>query len=452
MTDKERYATIETWADYFTTSEDVPVGASILRKKMKAAEKIGETARSNVGRVFLNAYYSETDVREVLRDVLDPELRIEDKEGHIRVDGVKYVNLHSFRLRFGATSSLLLTLVEEFELDSVRGRSKTKITQYYPEQALLNIWRAYMKLPAVNVQGCIEQADDVFYTVRGLSKLLDSTDHTVRSAIRAGNIEPITGRDQHNVKRLFYPLDKIRSLLELNRDLPKADSDGFIEIEGERYATLATWCRVSDCKIDARTLASRMSKLGIEGESGIDQSGVPRDRIYFKKEQFNQACSDITSGTFSVNQDGYVEFGWGRYYAICQISQLLNVSEATLRRCARLNSPPFLKARNAFGQLVKVYELETIKKLMAALTMDLPQAGSDGFFLKNGKRYANLITWKQVLGISADHRTLAKRAAKLKMSGIDGYSSNHVLRKNTYYAESDIRRFFADLTNKRKKK
>ncbi len=70
MSEKERYATINTWEKVFK-DEGTPVGRTIITKRLKAAKIVGETARISVNRLVRNGFYSESDVRGVCSDLLD---------------------------------------------------------------------------------------------------------------------------------------------------------------------------------------------------------------------------------------------------------------------------------------------------------------------------------------------------------------------------------------------
>lgn len=65
-----RYSTPDNWAKFLKDTEGVDISVDIIRHRLKAAKKIGITGRNKVSRVLKGSFYSETDIREVLEDLL----------------------------------------------------------------------------------------------------------------------------------------------------------------------------------------------------------------------------------------------------------------------------------------------------------------------------------------------------------------------------------------------
>jgi serine/threonine protein phosphatase PrpC len=65
-----RYSTPDNWAQFLKDTEGVDVSGTTIRNRLKEAQKISITGRNKVGRVLKGSFYSESDVREILADLL----------------------------------------------------------------------------------------------------------------------------------------------------------------------------------------------------------------------------------------------------------------------------------------------------------------------------------------------------------------------------------------------
>jgi len=440
MSEKKRYATVETWADYFTTSEGVQVHPGLLRKRVREAGHSGETGRSNTGRLFKNAYFSESAVRSALNDLLDPSLYLEDENGNIVVDGVTHVNINNFCLRHEAAPSLMRTAVDELKPTSIRGRSKTKITDYYPEQALLDIWRDYTKLPEVNNQGNIEIEGDSYSTVYALSQELKCSENAVRTAITRGKLEAVVGRDQQNVKRLYFPITQIRGHIDSNRALPRTDSDGFAEIDGKRVASLATWVKKFAVEIDQRTIRKRLDAMGIQGGNAIDQTNVPREGIYFSEEDFLQSIEQYEE-TMRVDESGERLVNDRKFMSTTAFCSQTGLSRITVVKHLDPEQDEAVKVRNSQGHWVSLYTEDLLRDRFAKHIerQAYPKVDNSGFIYFDGVRYASISQWRKLLGIQLDARMVKRRLDVADIQGKSGRLSHGRLLQNGFYSETDIR-------------
>jgi hypothetical protein len=68
-----------------------------------------------------------------------------------------------------------------------------------------------------------------------------------------------------------------------------------------------------------------------------------------------------------------------------------------------------MKGKDVSGRVWPFYPLSEVKKACASLTKKMPQAGKDGTFVKDGKRWATLNGLTSILGIG--WRTVKQRVA-----------------------------------------
>lgn len=437
MTEKERYATIGTWVRVFR-EEGVEVRDAFVRNRLKIAGVIGETGRERSGRLCLDGFFREMDVRRVMAHLLDPSLINEEEDGYAYRDGIRYMNIHKFIVKHEASIWALQALIETAQLQAVKGRSKAHLADYYPEEVLLNLWQNYVKLPSANDQDVIESSDESFCTVYGLSKTLSVSEYAVTTVIERHTLMPIEGRDQQNVKRLYYPLNRIRKLLE---SLPKefeCDADGFVEIEGLRCASLKTWCRVTECAIDPRTIQKKLDQLGVPGRTAIDQTKVPRAGCYYSEADFKQVVT-AHSTAVQTDKNGYAEVAGKQYMTALAYCNLHGLSEITSRKRLKNRKIAFLQGRNELGHAVSLYTDEQLSGCLGDLLSECPRADADGFVVVNGERYSTLQKLVPYLEIKIDFRTARNILKQKGVEGIDGHIASGRLLKKSFFRESDVR-------------
>jgi hypothetical protein len=88
-----------------------------------------------------------------------------------------------------------------------------------------------------------------------------------------------------------------------------------------------------------------------------------------------------------------------------------------------------------------VYSESDVRRVCGELiSPDIPYAGEDGFFEKEGESYGTIVAWSKVLPISAPTIDLRARAAKIK--SIKGKTPTGFI--SDYYSETGIRKACAD--------
>ena len=65
-----RYGTVTAWAKYFDKNEGIRISHATIRDRLSRAGKTAKTFRNRFGRILVDAFYSESDVREACADLL----------------------------------------------------------------------------------------------------------------------------------------------------------------------------------------------------------------------------------------------------------------------------------------------------------------------------------------------------------------------------------------------
>lgn len=140
-----------------------------------------------------------------------------------------------------------------------------------------------------------------------------------------------------------------------------------------------------------------------------------------RRDQLPQADTD---GFFWHREEWYGTVNtWHNYHGVAAI---------TLHK--KLREAEFIEGKAANGQLQKYYSESTLWKYCENTLKDIPQAGSDGFFVHKGKKYGTIRAWSRILNIS--DATIRKAIKGLK--GIEG--KDHYNQMRSFFSENIIRK------------
>ena len=462
MNEKERYATIETWANYFREETGSRVAASTIRSKIQGLGLIGKTGKSDRGRIYLNAFFSESDVREAC-GILAQGLPKADKNGFAYIDGQRYSSIEGWSEYF-ATKQIKISSAQLRKrlinanaggISVLSHKGRINNNSFFSEADVNQVLSDRLsggKIYECNEEGMVEVAGRIYQTATSLAKMFGLHDNTVRLRLAQANIKPIRGYDIHGVIRDFFSVaDSQNAFGDSSEDRPRSDKDGCIFVDGVAHYTIRRWCVDNDANVDPRTLRKKLIERNMRGVSGRDTSNVLRENAFFAEEDLMFVYSHYKVGLYELNEDEYIEVEGDAYYTIAGLGKQLKSSAGTIGRAISESDIPKVNCRNSFGHIVLTYRLADVKLLLSHLLEPLPHAGEDGFIELEGKRYARPQTWKRTLGISADPRTIKRRLEENGATGIDGYFRGRLLRK-AFFPEDEVRELFADLIAKKSKK
>lgn len=129
---------------------------------------------------------------------------------------------------------------------------------------------------------------------------------------------------------------------------------------------------------------------------------------------------------------------WADYF----LEEGTHVVPGTIRnRIENTEDVPFKLAKDTHSHICRVYAEDTVRDLLADLLNDHPQAGHDGFFMKDGVKFGTCRAWANFfhlkdITVSARLKKIGALFIKGRMQGGQVYD---------FYAESDVRKACADI-------
>lgn len=252
------FGTIPAWA------ERLGISPSSVTHRLRKRE--GIRIRYAQYGTTTHAFYAEPDVREMCADLLE-EMPRADKDGFFVHGGERYGHPMAWEKIFPTTGATIRTLLRGIKPTRAKHADGRVEETFYSESAVrVALGHRTRELPKANEQGFFEvTAEDRlerYGYVRAWANELGVHINTVKE--RVTGLPTREGRDSINHTRQFYAESDIRRVCaDLLADLPEADEQGFIRLDGERFAVPNTWA--SELGVSLKILLQRL-----QGQTGID--------------------------------------------------------------------------------------------------------------------------------------------------------------------------------------
>jgi len=216
MPEQERYATIGTWAKVFR-GEGVEIGETTIRKRIKKFGLIGKTGLSNSRKLLLEAFYAESDVRQLCTSLFQKYLEV-DESGFINHDAEIYGTVKMVAERIGKSRPTIMSAIKKSKRKIRIIKGKNRIGRIYSFYALEDVRKLFSgsqeKLSHVNDEGVITIGDGIYATVNYWAKKFGLSATTIDVKLRSTQqqVVPIIGVVQNGNIHNFYEESYIRSL------------------------------------------------------------------------------------------------------------------------------------------------------------------------------------------------------------------------------------------------
>ena len=286
-----RRATVNTWAEHFEKREGVRISDITIRRRLKEAGKIGETARNKIGRLIRGAYFSEQDVREACANLLSPLPQANEKS-FFMLDGVRHGTIEFWSMELGLDRPAFHLRLRERPIMPLQGRSKAgNLCKFYSEPQVRDLMSDRIgEFPQANMNNFFVLEGCRHGTIYFWSKELGISEPICSRSLKKSQIPSIRGRCSGGQIRKFYAEPEIRELLSSHlkkNELPQADGSGFFIVENIRYGNAFSWSR--EIGISNITIAKYLKdEVGLKGR---DDMGQVRD--FYPEPAVRSACKDL---------------------------------------------------------------------------------------------------------------------------------------------------------------
>lgn len=444
-----RYATCQTWADFFEEAEGVRIGEQAIAYRLRAANKIGIKGRNQIGKILKSPFFSEVDVREACETIL--AMPQADESGFFEHEGEKYANIYTWATIFPISPSELFRRVKKSTIKGISGKARNeKEMIFYAQSDIRKLCASTTeKLPQANEEGFFEIENEKYGTVTAWARIVPLSDRTIKRRLEEASKSGIKGKDFRSQILVYYSESDVMETCtdRVKEDFPKADKEGFFMEDDEKYGTIKAWARV--LSISTPTIASRLEKIQAQSIKGLDHLNHKWD--FYSETDILSVCSDQAEGIsradktgsiLTADKTGFILIDDHRYATAKMWSETLYLPVSTITGRMREAEKDKFYGIDSAGNKRYFYSESDVKSVCAELLkVELVHEDEFGFFVKEGEKYGATPAWSKVLHIPAG--TIRKKLARAGKQGIEAKRKNSKIFR--FYSESDVRAACADL-------
>ncbi len=358
-------ATCKTWAEYFEKHEGVRVDIGTIRRRLMEAGRIGESARSKVGRLLVGSYYSEEDVRQACSDLLHPLPQAGESDFFVR-DDIRHGTVKAWSHQLDISENAVRSRLLISKAPSVMGRSRQgNFREYYPEPAVRSACADLLAtMPVAGESGFFLQGGVRHGTSKAWSRELRISDFTIHTHLRLASVPSVEGRSDSGAVCDFYPEPAVRdACADLLDSLNLADKDGFLTVNGVLHGCVIALARLLG--IGQTTILSRIVKSDIVPVRGKLKSGHVQD--FYPEPAVRSACADLLAPMPVAGESGFFKIDGLRYSTIGRWSRELGVSQNAVSSRIISNFIPSVQGKDSGGRIQRFYPEPAVREACADL-------------------------------------------------------------------------------------
>jgi len=446
---KERHATAGRWVRYFREEEGVRISAYHIRRRLTKAGVIGETVRSPNGNACLGGYFSEADVREYCADLLENPLQV-DENGFVIIDRERYASpdrwgeyfLSEEGIRI-SSGNILKSLTEAGLIgQTVRGRNGRVCPDGYFSEADARQYCADL------LEDILQADEHSFATVEKeryatpctwsehFRKEIDTdiSSSTIKRRLEAAGMTAQDAKTRRGRVGAFFSESQVREVCgELLQELPVANEEGFINLDGKIFGTIAGIARRLD--VSHATVHNKLKSSGLLPIKGKNSLG--RINPLYSEEHVRALCQDFLDVP-RADEEGLIFRDGKTYGTIRGLSKFLGISCPTIYKAIDEHSIRSIPGRTFGGIKHDFYSEEDLREFCRELLDTVPLADANGLIIKDSQTYGTFRSLSRVLEFS--EITVKKLVLEHSPHSIRGRVA--ACSVYDFYSEEDIRKLY----------
>jgi hypothetical protein len=452
--DGVRYGSSGGWAIQFRKKGIMIDHEAILRCLRKAGKK-GIAGKDKFGRINKDSYFSEPDVFFACEFYLK-DLPQADEAGFVKVGDKLYALTDVWRRRLHEMGIKIrpqnfYKIIKAANKHPITGRDASGLIRrngFYSEADFNSAFEDYFKsIPQAYKGNFIEIGGVRHFTIRAWSRLMKVSEPTVVRRVEQYSISAIEGKDRGGRKFDYYSENDLKRVFEdFSVECPDADENGFLEFNGETYASVNGWSDYFKKKgivVWASTIRGWLKKDDKKALLARDVAGRVRKETYFSESDILEVCADFLNPNLPrCGEDGFADVRGVSHGTIPSLACFLGISQGTLY--SRISSSRLVPVRgkDGLGRLADLWSEPAVHELCAdVLGPDLPRCDKEGFVEIGGVRHSTVKSLVQIMGISRS--TICSRLESSRLAPIQGRGRQG--RVVELYPEPVVRGLLADL-------
>ncbi len=325
------------------------------------------------------------------------------------------------------------------------GRARPKTSPYLPSDAVPRLvvvdalGEEYTPLPFADADHVLRHEGAEWMTIGGFAALHQLSHRSVDQRVQnAPNLRRQKAHAQGGKIREFYLLEDLRRLChQLLGGVPITDQDGKVVIDGLVWLTATGVEKMF--RLQSKQVVERIRISTLTTREVLDHQR--RSTVGYLETELRQSFHDLLESRAWVSQTGIFTINEERWGTILAISEMLGYSHSFVLQKISSHAVPVREFRAAGGRVRKFYKVDPILALFPNRDQDLPRAGENGSFEKDGEVWVCLTVAVEMLNLTES--AIIKRCLRQPVRVLQGRSSRN--RLVDYYALSDLRRVCADL-------
>jgi hypothetical protein len=439
-----RYATCNTWAEYFEKREGVPIHGMTIHKKLVKAQKIGKDGRDKLGRLFRNAYFSESDVREACADLLQPMPQA-DESGYFELEDIRYGTVVTWAHELGISNKVITARLLSASVQPTKGRmAGGQVLDFFSEPAVRAVCQNLLgPIPQSDKNGFFVLNGIRYGTVFGWSKELGISRRPIAHRLCFTPVQPVEGKDPSGQIQRFYPETSVLTACEdLIRAIPQADKNGLYVANGIRHRAIKAWSK--EFGISRKTIALRLRTASVLPVQVRFSDGNIRD--YYPEPAVREACVDFLNEMPMANKDGFFDFDGVRHGTVHAWSRKLGLTDRVIFSLLQSASVAPVKGKDPHSRPMNFWPEPRVLELCAdLLDPNIPVCDKDGFADINGIRHGTVKALARLLGVS-----VPAIFPRLVISGLAPTRGKRKGHPANLYPEPAVRELCKDMIEKQK--
>jgi len=358
-----RYASCETWAEWFEGHEGVRILGETIRDRLKGAKKIGEDGRGRLGQLFKGAYYSEQDVRDACADLLR-QVPLFGRDGFVEIGGIRYGTVKFLAGFFGVSAHSIFNRLGSSDIIPVCCRSRGG--RLYDLYSVSQVQKLLLNLLDPTL---IRVGDDGFADIAGVrhgskeafANLLGISTRSISSRLSTSGLMPVRGKDSENKPVDLWSESAVYDLCVdlLDSTLIRVGEDGFVFISGVRHGKIVSFSRIF--RVSIPTILKRLRSSGIVPVRCRGRVGRLCD--LYPETAVRELCADLLAPLPVAEESGFVMVNGVRCGTIPALARLLGLGRNTVRRRLVISTVVSVPGRDGGGKLCDLYPEPAVREL-----------------------------------------------------------------------------------------
>ena len=274
-----------------------------------------------------------------------------------------------------------------------------------------------------------------YLTISALGKLktIDASQGKTEKIIRENNIQGVKGKSKTNRTLDFYSFEEIKKHTNVDRDLPKANENNELIIDGKKYLTIKSLGKLEIVDASETKIKKIIEENNIQGVKAKDKGNRPLDFYSIEEvKKYTNNNEDLPK----ANEDNEIIIDDLKYLTIGTLRRLEIIDHGTIKKIIKENNIQRIKGKDKRNQVFDFYSVEEVKKY---INVNLEKANEDNEIVnEDEKKYLTIYQLSKLETVDASRGTIEKIIRENNIQGIKGKSRTGI---RDFYPVEEVKKY-----------